>query len=69
MLEEWVTISMWLRMLIDFDRCYITDSNIMEALGYYKADIPETTLGDIQALLADSIATVFWRGKKNSAFF
>ncbi|KIP03130.1 hypothetical protein PHLGIDRAFT_16082 [Phlebiopsis gigantea 11061_1 CR5-6] len=37
------------------------EDNLMEALQYYKADFAETTLGAIQAVLGDTIATVFWR--------
>ena len=38
-------------------------SNLMEALGYYQADITGVYLGDLELALAMSISTIFWRGQ------
>ena len=35
----------------------------METLGYYKADINTIGLSNVEGVLEDAIATVFWRGK------
>ena len=47
---------------------YTSPSNVMEALGYYRADFQNVSLGDLQGVIEYSIATVFWRGNKRLRF-
>ena len=37
-------------------------SNIMEALGYYRADIQSVNLEWVEFTLAQAVASVYWRG-------
>ena len=35
----------------------------MEALGYYRADVHSLFLDELETVLEQSIAAVYWRGK------